>query len=522
MKDEFVIAHDLGTSGNKATLFDSEGELVAGSFTGYDTLYPYPGWAEQRQVDWWAAVKLSTVDLLKKVPKVHGHIAAISFSGQMMCCSPVDKEGRPLCNAIIWSDQRADKQRDRLSQTVGDETAYKVTGTVFVANYLAAKVLWLQDNHPELYRKAYKFLQPKDYIAYLLTGNFVTDYSDASGTNLFDIRKKAWSREIISSIGIDSTKLPEVVPSTQIAGKLKKSAAEELGLPAGIPVVIGGGDGPCATVGAGASRPGICYNIYGTSAWTSVTTDTPLYDPQKRTTIFNHLDEKLYMSAGSMQSAGGSFEWLNGWIGSTESSLGKSIGLSPYDILSLEAEQSQAGSNGVLFLPYLMGERSPYWDSEVKGAFLGLTRVVGRPQIIRSVLEGAVFHLKIILDILEENGSKINEVRLIGGGGRNRFLRKLMADIWGKPVVEMEYMEEATSLGAAIAGFVGVGIKKSIIEAESMIRKKSVVNPDVRNTERYNKLYEIFKESYNALKQIHHKLDTLMRQSHNEEGEKDA
>jgi len=511
MKDEFVIAHDLGTSGNKATLFDSGGGLVASSFTGYDTVYPHPGWAEQKQSDWWAAVKLSTVDLLKKVPNAHKHIVAISFSGHMMCCSPVDEEGSPLCNAIIWSDQRADKQRDRLSQTVGDETAYEVTGTVFVANYLAAKVLWLQDNHPELYKKAYKFLQPKDYIAYLLTGNFVTDYSDASGTNLFDIRQKAWSGEIISSIGIDSSKLPEAIPSTQIAGKLIKSAADELGLPTGIPVVIGGGDGPCATVGAGASKPGDCYNIYGTSAWTSITTDTPLYDSLRRTFILNHLDENLYMGVGAMQSAGGSFEWLNGWIGNIEGSLGKGIGLSPYDILSLEAEQSQAGSNGVLFLPYLMGERSPYWDSEVKGAFLGLTRVAGRYQIIRSVLEGAVYHLKIILDILEENGSQVNEVRLIGGGGRNRFLRRLMADIWGKPVVEMEYMEEATSLGAAIAGFVGVGIKENIVEAESMIRKKSVMNPDEKNTERYSKLYDIFKEAYTALKPIHHKLDKLMR-----------
>ncbi len=512
MKTEYVLAHDLGTSGNKATLFDSEGRLVASSFTGYDTVYPHPGWAEQKQGDWWDAVKASTVGLLKEVPNAYSSIAAISFSGHMMCCSPIDEEGSPLCNAIIWSDQRADKQRDRLSQTVGDETAYRVTGTVFVANYLAAKVLWLQDNRPDVYKKAYKFLQPKDYIAYLLTGEFVTDYSDASGTNLFDIQKKAWSREIISSSGIDPSKLPEALPSTRIAGKLIKSAAEQLGLPAGIPVVIGGGDGPCATAGAGASKAGDCYTIYGTSAWTSVTTDAPLYDPLQRTFILNHLDENLYMGVGAMQSAGGSFEWLNGWIGNTEGSLGKSIGLSPYDILSLEAEQSQPGSNGVLFLPYLMGERSPYWDSEVKGAFLGLTRVAGRHQIIRSVLEGAVYHLKIILDILEENGSRVDEVRLIGGGGRNRFLRKLMADIWGKPVVEMEYMEEATSLGAAIAGFVGVGIKKCIGEAESMIRKKSVVNPDEKNTERYGKMYEIFKKSYVALKPVHHKLHILMNE----------
>ncbi len=513
MTKELVLAHDLGTSGNKASLFDSDGNLLASSFTGYETAFPYSGWAEQKQSDWWKAVKSSTLDLLQKLPEAHKEIVAISFSGQMMCCSPVDEKGNPLYDAIIWSDQRAYKQRERLAREVGDDVGYRVTGTVFIANYLAAKILWLQDNYPDIYKKTYKFLQPKDYIAYLLTGEFVTDYSDASGTNLFDIQKKVWSRDIISQIKIDADKLPELIPSIQIAGKLQKSAADELGLREGVPVVIGGGDGPCATVGAGASKPGDCYNIYGTSSWTSVTTDKPLYDRSQRTFIINHLDENLYMGVGTMQSAGGSFEWLNGWIGGVENLLGKQVDLSSYKILSLEAEQAEMGSNGVIYLPYLMGERSPYWDSEVKGAFLGLTRVAGRNQIIRSVLEGTVYHLKLILDILEENGNEVEEVRLIGGGGRNRFLRKLMSDIWGKPIVEMHYKEEATSLGAAIAGFVGVGVKNSILESESMVRKESVEYPDKKNTEVYAKFYEIFLESYKALKPIHHKLDRLIRET---------
>lgn len=511
MKKELVIAHDLGTSGNKATLFDSDGEMRASSYMGYETVYPRPGWAEQNQRDWWRAVKTSTVDLLSKVPEARNQIVAISFSGHMMCCSPVGEDGEPLCNAIIWSDQRAFQERDFLSKEIGDDVAYRVTGTVFIANYLAAKLLWLRNNYPEVYKKTHKFLQPKDYIAFLLTGEYVTDYSDASGTNLFDLQKKQWSEHIISQLNIDIDKLPEPIPSTRIAGKLKKEAAEELGLPEGIPVVIGGGDGPCATVGAGASKPGDCYNIYGTSSWTSVTTDSPLFDGERRTFVLSHLDENLYMGVGTMQSAGGSFEWLNGWIGGAEALLGDRIGISSYRILSLEAEEAGPGSNGVLFLPYLMGERSPYWDSEVKGAFLGLTRVAGRNQIIRSVLEGTVYHLKLILDILEENGEKVKEVRLIGGGAGNRFLRKLMADVWGKPIVEMYYKEEATSLGAAIAGFVGVGVKKSILGAESMVRSMSVENPESQKTELYGRFYDVFKEAYVALKPVHKKLDLLMR-----------
>ena len=230
MKDKFVIAHDLGTSGNKATLFDSTGRLLASSFAGYETIFPKPGWAEQRQDDWWKAVKTSTVDLLSKVSEARDHIVAISFSGQMMCCSPVDEQGEPLCNAIIWSDQRSDRQRNRLSKEIGDEVAYRVTGTVFIANYLAAKILWLIDHYPDIYKRTHKFLQPKDYIAHLLTGEFVTDYSDASGTNLFDIQKKQWSGEIISQMKIDSGKLPRPISSTSRAGTLRKEAAEELGL----------------------------------------------------------------------------------------------------------------------------------------------------------------------------------------------------------------------------------------------------------------------------------------------------
>ena len=518
MKREYVIAHDLGTSGNKATLFDTEGKLLASSFSGYNTIYPSHGWAEQSQDDWWSSVVSSTKELLEKVPDARNKVAAISFSGQMMSSCPVDKDGVPLFNAIIWSDQRSYREKNELAEKIGDDAAYSVTGTVFIANYLAAKILWLRKNYSDVYNKTYKFLNCKDYVARMMTGEFVTDYSDASTTNLFDIQKKKWWKDVLRDFGIDENKLPRSVPSTCNVGDLTKDASAVLGLPSGIPVIIGGGDGPCATVGAGASKHGDCYNIYGTSSWTSLTTNTPLYDREKRTFIINHLDENLYMGLGTMQSAGGSFEWLNGWLGGIEKLISAGIDLQSYSILSLEAERSDAGSKGVLFLPYLMGERSPYWDTEVKGAFLGLTRVAGRNEIIRAVLEGTVYHLKLILDILEENSSNIKEVRVIGGGARNRFLRKLMADIWGKPVIEMQYSEEATSLGAAIAGFVGVGIKRSIIEAESMVRRVSVESPDESNTELYQRYFGIFKDSYGALKKIHHRLDSVIREVNEKRG----
>ena len=511
MKNKLVMAHDLGTSGNKAILANENGNIIASSFSGYETYYPEIGWAEQNQQDWWDAFRVSTIDLLEKVPGAKRNIAAISFSGQMMGCTPVNKAGRPLCRAIIWSDQRAFKQKEVLSSLIDDDIAYKTTGTVMIANYLAAKICWLKDNHSEIYKDTYKFLQAKDFIVLRLTGKFCTDYSDASATNLFDIKKKEWNGDILSTAGIDIHKLPELAESTKVVGRIKSDIAEEIGLRAGLPVVIGGGDGPCATVGAGASKSGTCYNIYGSSSWNSLTTSEPLYDDLRRTFILNHLDPNLYMSLGTMQSAGASFEWLKNWINDSEGSSGKNTGIT-FEELLRRAENAEVGSKGLIFLPYLMGERSPYWDTEVKGAFLGLTRVTGKNEITRSVLEGVVYHLKIILDILEENSGKIPEIRLIGGGGKSRLLQKIMADIWGKTIISMEYMEEATSLGAAIAGFIGIGAIKDFYEAEQIIKINDKVYPDEANSMKYLKYYEIFKQAYNDLKKINHKIDRILKQ----------
>jgi D-xylulose kinase len=511
MKKDLIISCDLGTSGNKATLFDSDGNLLANSFKSYDTYYLKPGWAEQNPKDWWDSVRNSTLELLEKVPHAKKNLAAISFSGQMMGCCPIDKNGEPLVNAIIWSDQRAYKERVLLRDKITDEYAYKTTGNVVCANYLAAKIMWLKKNHSDVYKNTYKFLQAKDFIEFILTGNTYTDYSDASGTNLFDITNKKWSKDILSEASISGEKLPDVVPSVKIIGEVKKEIADLINLPQGLPVIIGGGDGPCATVGAGASSLNSCYNIFGSSSWTSLTTSKPLYDKQMRTFILNHLDPDLYMAVGTMQSAGASFSWLESWLAGSEKNVSEQLGISSYKLLDEIAKKSEPGSKGVIFLPYLMGERSPYWDTEVKGAFLGLTRVVERKDIIRSVLEGIVFHLRLILEILEENVGNVAEVRLIGGGGKSTLLQKLMADIWGKKIITMKYMEEATSIGAAVAALVGLGIKKDFYEAENFIKKSGEIECDPENKEVYDSYYRIFKSAYHDLKNINRALDKITK-----------
>jgi len=511
MKKDLIVSYDLGTSGNKAALFDSGGKLVASTFKGYQTYYPSPGFAEQNQEDWWESVKESTIELLSKAPQAGGNLEAVSFSGQMMGCCSIDREGNPAFNAIIWSDQRAYKEKELLKSIVTDEFAYKNTGNVVCANYLAAKSMWLKNNFPDVYKKTFKFLQAKDYIAFKLTGNVFTDYSDASGTNFFDINTKKWNKEMMTAAEIPEEKLPVAVPSTTIIGKVKKEAARATGLPAGIPVIIGGGDGPCATVGAGASAPNACYNIFGSSSWTSVTTSKPLYDSSMRLFILNHLDPGLYMSVGTMQSAGASFEWLAEWLADYERSAGTNTGKSVYQLMDEIGMKAKEGSNGVIFLPYLMGERAPYWDTEVKGAFLGLTRVAGKKEIIRSVLEGIVYHLKLILEILEENLGDLKEIKLIGGGGKSRFLQQLMADIWGKRIVPMQYMEEATSIGAALCAIVGLGIKRNFIDAETFIKSSHIIEPNLDKTKTYDGFYKIFKSAYYSLKQINKEIDNLIK-----------
>jgi len=509
--ENLIIAFDLGTSGNKATIIDLNGNVIASTFKGYKTEFLFPGWAEQEQNDWWNSVKESTLELLANVPNAKSNLAGISFSGQMMGCCPVNKEGKPLCKSIIWSDNRAYREKEYLNKILTDDFIYKTTGNIVCSNYLASKILWIKNNYPDIYKNTYKFLQAKDYIIYILTGNYYTDYSDASGTNLFDISKKCWNEDIIRTAGISLDKLPEVVSSIHIVGHVKDNIAQMLDLPVGLPVIIGGGDGACATVGAGASQPNSFYNIFGTSSWTSVTTKKPLYDDLKRTFILNHLDPNLYMNLGAMQSAGSSYEWLADWITSGEVDLAKKIGVAVYELMDLEAMKSDPGSKGVIFLPYLMGERSPYWDTEVKGAFLGLTRMIGRKEIIRSVLEGVVYHLKIILDIFEENVGAIKEIRVIGGAARSKILQGLMADIWGKRLVIMKFMEEATSIGAALAGFVGLGMKSNFVDCDDFIKKANILDPDLKKHETYKNYFNIFKEAYFDLKEINNKLDKLLR-----------
>ena len=371
MTKQFILAHDLGTTGDKASLYDSSGQALSSVFTGYATHFPNPGWVEQNPEDWWQAVCVSTRKLLASARVPRQEIACVVFSGQMMGCIPLDRQARPLRSAIIWADSRATVQAARLIEALGLENAYRITGHRVSPNYGSPKMAWMREHQPELFAQVHKFVLAKDFIAARLTGNFVSDFTDAASLNLMDLRTWNWSPAILEALQLDPALLPELHASTDVVGEVLPGVSEETGLAAGTPVVIGGGDGLCATVGAGVVRPGSAYTYIGSSTWIAITTLAPLFDPGMRTFTWPHMLPGMYSPTGTMQTGGGAYQWVRDALCPQELETARRLELSPYELMNLEAEKSPPGARGLLFLPYLLGERSPRWNPKARGSLPG-------------------------------------------------------------------------------------------------------------------------------------------------------
>jgi xylulokinase len=510
---KYILAHDLGTTGNKASLYDGDGRLLGSAFFGYGTDFAHVGWAEQNPEDWWRAVCVTTQQLLAETGARGDEIGCIVFSGQMMAAVPLDRQARPLRSGIIWADQRSVLQQERVAERIAPEVVYRSTGHRLSASYSLTKILWIRDHQPDIYRATYKFMHAKDSMVARLTGRFVTEPSDASSMNLYDLDSGMWSASIIEAAGLDVDKLPEIVPSTAVVGGVLPSVADEVGVAAGTPVVAGGGDGSCAAVGAGVVAEGSAYNYVGSSSWIAITSPKPIYDPQLKTFTFAHLVPGMMMPTGTMQAAGASYQWARDQLGALEVEAAKALKVSAYELMNLSADTSVPGAHNLFFLPYLLGERSPRWNPKARGAFIGLTIRHTHADMLRAVLEGITFNLRVILDAFTSQGAQINAMRVIGGGARGRFWNQVMADIYGIPVQRLNVLEEATSMGAAIAGGVGIGLYSdwSIIEQMNAIAETIAPRPDAVTA--YARLYPIFEASYHALLPIY---DQLARVEHGE------
>ena len=499
---KYIIAHDLGTSGNKATLYDSEGNLVASTVESYPLMTNGTA-AEQNADDWWEAVYKTTKALSQKVdPSL---IAAVSFSGQMMGCLCVDKNGKPLRNSLIWADMRSTKQEAEIRERIDPMKFYNITGHRISPSYSLTKLMWIKENEPQVYENTYKMLNAKDYIIYRLTDRFVTEPSDASATCLLDLKKLEWSDEILEISGISKDKLPEIIPSTAIAGTVTKAAAELTGLSEGTPVVCGGGDGCCAAVGTGVVKEGIANCCLGTSSWISMASKNPVCDDKMTVFNFAHIVPGYVLPCGTMQTGGGSLSWAANILFSTDK-LEKSEKNKAYAAIEEEAKNSPVGANNLLFLPYLMGERSPRWNDKAKATFLGLTMDHTRGDILRAVMEGVGYNLDIILKVFDKNAEKINELMLVGGGARTNCWQTILSDIFGLPLLIPENLEEATSMGAAITAGVGVGIFENFDSAFKFINVKKKCSPNPENAPKYGKMKVLFEEAYKANEEIFEKL----------------
>ncbi|MDO4547613.1 MAG: xylulokinase [Clostridia bacterium] len=502
---KYLLAHDLGTSGNKATLFNEDGQLISSVVYAYDTDYFNETWAEQDPNNWWKAVCETSAGLIEKAKIDAGDIAAVAFSGQMMGCLCVDRQGRPLRKHIIWADQRAVKQAEELGEKIELWDYFSTVGHRNSPNYGLQKLMWIRDNEPDVYKNTYKTLNAKDYIVYKLTGNFFTEPSDGSSNACLDLKTFDWSQRIVDLSGIDADKLPKVVPSTHVAGCVTSEAAKATGLKEGTPVVMGGGDGSCTNVGAGSVNKGKSFCYMGSSAWIATTSDTPILDPQMRTITWAHIVPGMYAPNGTMQSGGGSYAWLKNQICVSETERAKRDGLSPYDLINYEIEKASIGAGGVIFLPYLLGERAPRWDVDARGAFVGLKMENQRRDILRSVMEGVTMNLAIVLDVLRQDVD-ISELIVIGGGAKGRIWRQIMADIYDVTIKVPALLEEATSMGAAVAGGVGVGIFKDFDAIDRFIDIKTVQEPNPEAVKAYKPIREYFEDIYQALKPVYKKM----------------
>lgn len=494
-----MLAHDVGTTGDKATLYDEEGTLVGRAFAGYETSSPQPGWAEQQPEEWWRAFGASTRRLLHESGVRPADVAVVAFSGQMMGAVALDSAGRALGNAIIWADQRAVPEVEQVAERIDPARAYEITGHRLSASYSAAKIRWIQLHEPDVYAAAAAFVQAKDSLVARLTGAVVTDRSDASGTNLYDLRGGAWSQELVDAFGLDAGRLPRIADSTDVVGEVRADVADAVGLAAGTPVVIGGGDGSCAGVGAGVIREGIAYNVIGSSSWIALATRQPILDPEQRTFTWAHLVPGMFSPCGTMQAAGVSYQFARDLLAGSEASVARRLGVPVYELMNEEVLRSPPGARGLLFLPYLLGERSPRWNPHARGAFVGLTVRHGPPDLLRAVLEGITLNLRVILEAFVRQGASIESLRVIGGGARGAVWNQIMADVFGIPVERLTLLEEATSMGAAVAGGVGVGLWPDFSQVDRMVGVAAESRPRRELEPFYAELYAIFEQTYAAL-----------------------
>jgi xylulokinase len=427
----------------------------------------------------------------------------------MMGCTPVDGRGRALRPSILYCDQRAEAQAQRILQQISMADFYRIVGHRCSASYSLQKLMWVRDHEPEIFRRTDKTLCAKDYINLRLTGEVATDYSDASGTNAFDLNHFCWSDEILHLADLDASLFPAARPSTDILGQVTAEAAAATGLRAGTPVAVGGGDGSCAGVGVGCVKPGSTYNYLGSSSWIALTVERPIVDLQMRTMNWAHCVPGYLHPSGTMQAAGASFQWLQETVCTLEQQQARQTGRDVYEVINEQIARSAVGAGGVIFLPYMLGERTPRWNPQAKGALIGLSLATRREDLLRAVLEGISMNLGIIVNIFRQH-VPIDAVTVIGGGAKGAVWRQMLADVYGCEIRKLNYLEEATSMGAAVVGGVAAGVFDSFDVIDRFVRVEDIAHPNPASQAVYERIMPVFDRSYEALVGVYEDLAHLV------------
>ena len=490
----YIIAYDLGTGGNKASLYDQEGVCLSSTFVPYDTIYPYTGWHEQRPMDWWNAVVESTNRLLTETNVARQEITCCGISGQSLGVVPLDRDGNLLrATTPIWSDSRSTSQVQTFFEQIPEAQWYTITGNGFPAPlYAVFKMMWYRDHEPEMFSKIHKVIGSKDFINFKLTGRIVTDYSYASGSGVYDLLKWNYSDTLMAISGLPREIFPNIVPSTEVLGELTSEAANALGLPKTVKVVAGGVDNSCMALGARNIAEGRVYNSLGSSSWIAVSSQKPLLAAHGRPFVFTHVMPGMFNSATSIFSAGSSFRWVRDQFCQNLVAQAKQEGRDIYDLMTAVAETSPIGAHKLIFNPSLAGGTSLDDSPNIRGAFIGLDLGHTQADIIRAAMEGIVMGLRLALDNLRELAELSDEILVVGGGSRSKLWRQIYADVYNMKIVKTNVDQQAAALGAAALAAVGTGLWKDFTKIDDIHQIESVMKPNPQNRDIYEQLMPIF------------------------------
>ena len=495
-----LLGIDIGTSGTKSVLFDETGKALAKSTVEYPLYQPKNGWAEQEPGDWWRAVSQSVRAVIETSGVDPRDIKGVGLSGQMHGLVMLDENGKVLRRAILWCDGRTQKQCDEITERLGRDRLIAISANAALPGFTAGKILWVRENEPEIYRQCRHILLPKDYIRYELTGEFASEVSDASGMNLLDVPNRRWSEEILNALDIDPGLLGKMYESCEVTGVISAAAAEATGLAPGTPVVGGAGDNAAAAIGTGVVSTGRAFTTLGTSGVIFAHADKVSIDPQGRLHSFCSAVPGKWTVMSCTLSAGLSLQWFRNQFCQAEIQAAAAQGVDPYELMTAEAEKSPIGANRLIFLPYLMGERSPLLDTQARGVFFGLSAMHGKGDLTRAVMEGVSFSQRQNLDILRAMGVDISDMAVCGGGGKSPFWRQMLSDVYGCPVHTIA-SDEGPALGAAILAGVGAGVYPSVEKGcEIAVQTGAVQQPDPENVRRYEPFYQLYCSLYPALK----------------------